>query len=221
MTTRKEQIDLLLKKIRKCDDCKDMIRVEDKLPKPVVYGAGNPDILIVSEIPPRGVWESGLGSEWEKSLGIPDLRTGKTSAVLINWLEMSKEDADERFFWIQRTNCVPRRGITSREKRRVRKHCSKYIQSAISTLGSDLRVILSLGKPATGYFFRLGNLSNVVGKWKFYLGTRIPTVPLFHPSGANRGSRSVFSERHNLSLLLARHFIHGLELESPIIDYML
>ena len=58
--SKKEQLKELLKEIRECkEDCRE-VKVNRT---PVVYSAENPKVMIVSEVPPFGAWENGLGDE--------------------------------------------------------------------------------------------------------------------------------------------------------------
>ena len=60
--SKKDKIDELLKEIRGCGDCTPTPEYT-----PVMYSAENPDIFIVSGIPPNTAWTGGLGEAWKTS----------------------------------------------------------------------------------------------------------------------------------------------------------
>ncbi len=195
----------LLKEIRNCPDCKESIVGEGKH-TPVVYSAHEPDILLVSEVPPIGKWKAGLGDMRIHKIGIPvEDPPLTTSAVLIDWLNLSRVDAENRFFWIQRINCVP----IKEAKARIAKYCSeKYIAKAIHSI-DNLTAIITIGKPATRWFFGRGKLCDMVNKRESYSinGREIPIIALFHPSSANRRHRADYRNIHEQSLKYARGII--------------
>ncbi len=201
----KEERNALLKTIRRCTDCKESI-VGNGEYTPVVFSADEPDILLVSEAPPIGVWKKGLGDKRRDRIGIPmEDPPRATSAVMIDWLNLSREDANRRFFWIQRINCVPMKG----EKTRVAKYCSeKYINKAIRSI-DNLTAIITLGRPAARWFFARGKLCDMVNKRESYSinGREVPIIALFHPSSANRRHRAEYRDIHEQSLKRAREII--------------
>ena len=201
--SKKDKINELLKKIRDCKDCRPKPEYT-----PVVYSAEDPDILIVSEIPPPKAWVKGLGKSWRTSSGWID-NVGGTSETLIEWLELSADDAVKRLFWIQRANCHYPKG---RERNQAFEHCSqKYINRAIRTVDPDL--IITLGQSAGKWFFRFRHLDEIVGNEERNTysidGKKYPCFALFHPSSANRGSLAEHKDRQERALKHIKAIIHG------------
>jgi len=142
--SRKDKINELLEEIRDCEDCKPKPEYT-----PVVYSAENPDILIVSEGPPKTAWTGNLGKKWGTSTGWKN-NVASTSKDLISWLELTADEAAKRLFWIQRANCYYPPG---RERNQAFEHCSKeYIPRAISAVDPD--IIIALGQSAAKWFFQ-------------------------------------------------------------------
>ena len=201
--SKKDKINKRLEEIRRC-------RAGTPTPEntPVVYSAEDPDILIVSEIPPPSAWTGGLGDAWRTSPGWLANVAG-TSEDLIKWLELKADDAAKRLFWIQRANCHYPKG---RERNQAFERCSeKYIHRAIRAV--DPRFIIALGQSAAKWFFRFHHLDEIVGnkeKSAYSVdGRKYPCFALFHPSGANRKSLKDHKDKQDLALERAKDIIHG------------
>ena len=203
--SKQDKINNLLEKIRDCKYC-------TPIPEhtPVVYSAEDPDILIVSEIPPPKAWTRDLGEDWRNSSGWIK-HVGGTTKTLIEWLELTTDEAAKRLFWIQRANCHYPKG-ESRNK--AFENCSeKHIQKAIRAVDPDL--IIALGKSAAVWFFKRNHIYDMVGredkKDTTYLvdGKEYPCFALFHPSGINKSHRIEHKDKQEHALELIRAIIHG------------
>lgn len=167
------EIEGFLKDIRQCLFCRaDMT---NRGGTPFVYGSANPDIMVVSEMPPGSAWKEDIGALWAKE----DLFAARATGAphrLCQWLGIDQNAAKRRFMWIQRANCTVTIG-----KRFAFQHCSsKYIDRAIDLIKPKL--ILILGRVAAEYFFPFGKTKEVMGKTKNYRGYEC--IVLYHPSRA-------------------------------------
>jgi uracil-DNA glycosylase family 4 len=201
--SKKDKLNELLEEIRECHDCKPTPEHT-----PVVYSAEDPDIFIVSEIPPSPAWTDDLGDAWRTSTGWIDNVAG-TSKELIEWLELTADEAAKRLFWIQRANCHHPKG---RERNQAFEHCSmEYIQRAISAVEPVL--IITLGQSAAKWFFQFHHLDEIVGNKDRTTYTfdrkKYPCFALFHPSGANRGSLTEHKDKQERAKKRIKAIIHG------------
>jgi uracil-DNA glycosylase len=201
--SKKDKINELLKEIRRCEDC-----IPAPEHTPVVYSAEDPDILIVSEIPPKTAWTGGLGKAWTTSPGWID-HVGKTSKELISGLKLKAEDAAKRLFWIQRANCHYPRG---KGRNKAFEHCSKkYIKRAI--LAVDPKLIIALGQSASKWFFQFHHLYEIVGnkeKTTYSVdGKEYPCFALLHTSRENRKYLKDHKDKQDRALEFIRAIIHG------------
>jgi len=178
MVSSHEESSSLLKEIRECDLCRKYSKHT-----PFVYGSCGADLLVVSEMPPRKAWDDNIGEKWRKDLFA--CREKGAPHTLCEWLGMKKEEARERFFWIQRANCYVNEG-----KEYAFQHCSsKYIPRAISLVRP--KVIIILGRSAAQYFTQFEKLEDAMEKTikegvEYKVGDKeYPCFVLYHPSPAN------------------------------------
>jgi len=198
--SKKDRIDELLKEIRDCRPKPEYM--------PVVYSAEDPDILIVSEGPPKTAWKGDLGKKWRTSTGWKK-NVASTSKDLISWLELTADDAAKRLFWIQRANCYFPPG---KQRADAFKRCSgKYLQRAIRVVDPD--VIIALGKSASKWFFQFHHLYEIVGNKERITysldGKKYPCFALLHPSSLNRRHLKEYKDEQNRALELIKTIIHG------------
>ena len=203
--SKKDRINRLLKEIRDCEDCRPKPEY-----MPVVYSAENPDILIVSEMPLDDAWKKHLGKAWQTSTGWIDNVAG-TTKTLIEWLELTADEAAKRLFWIQRANCHYAIGESRNKAYEV---CSeKYIKKAIRAVDPDL--IIALGKSAAVWFFKRNHIYDMVGrkdeKDTTYLvdGKEYPCLALFHPSGRSKSHRIKHKDKQERAKKRIKAIIQG------------
>jgi len=119
---------------------------------------------------------------------------------LCKWLEIDRETAEKRFFWIQRANC-----FVSDGKGYAFQHCSsKYILRAIKLVKPKLIIIL--GKAAAEYFYQFEKLEEVAGEDLRYVNgyDEYHCVVFYHPSGAAEKWRKSPVHRKAVELVKAK-----------------
>jgi hypothetical protein len=167
------EIDEFVDEIRQCRFCRT--DSADGLRTPFVYSSADPDILVVSEMPPFSAWKEDIGALWAKH----DLFTRSTKGAphtLCEWLELDRNEATNRFFWIQRSNCTVSVG-----KSFVFQHCSsRFLGRAVELVKPQL--ILILGGSAAEYFFQFDKVGDVMGQIMAF--REHDCIVLYHPSPA-------------------------------------
>ena len=143
--------------------------------------------------------------------------TRYTSATLLKWLstenrQMTGQDAERLFFWIQRSNCCLQSNTTDKVPseviNRVYPRCSKrYIERAIDIIKP--RIILSLGGHASWWFNPGKSLKDVVGNEKYMKHRGYDYFALAHPSPVSRWPNQ-YPEKHERSLKYVRSIISEL-----------
>ena len=166
-------IDEFLREIRQCRFCK--ADPTEGLGTPFVYSSTGPDILVVSEMPSASAWKEDIGTLWAKH----DLFTRSTKGAphkLCEWLDLDWNEATNRFFWIQRSNCTVSIG-----KPFAFQHCSsRFLGRAVELVKP--RLIFILGGSAAEYFFQFDKVEDVVGKIMTFRG--YDCIVFYHPSPA-------------------------------------
>jgi len=175
------KIDEFLEEIRRCRLCER--DPTSGFGTPFVYSSSSPDVLVVSEMPSAAAWKEDIGTLWAKR----DLFTRSTDGVphrLCEWLGLKRDEAKDRFFWIQRANCTVSVGESF-----AFQHCSsRFLGRALEIVRPNL--ILALGEDAAGYFFQFDKLENVMGRVMTYperdgdVQRKYHCIVLYHPSSA-------------------------------------
>ncbi len=153
-----QHLSSFLNYVRGCGACKTLPCKNGSICIPAVYGKPTSDIFVVSDNPPRTVWQDNLGEKWIRSLGVVPGKRGMTS-MLAEWLEFDNAKADNRFFWIHMANCFPEDDLKD-----TWKFCSeKFIKEALLLVNP--KAIITLGVNAANYFFGVQLLKNHVRRF--------------------------------------------------------
>ena len=165
---------------------------------PFVYSSVNPDIMVVSEMPPGSAWKEDIGALWARKDLFAASATGAPHK-LCEWVGIDQSEARRRLFWIQRANCTVSVG-----KRFAFQHCSgKFLDRAMDIVKPKLIIIL--GRVAAEYFFQFGKIKEVMGEVKTYRGYEC--VVLYHPSRAAR--KWQYKAEQGNSVALAKKKLKG------------
>jgi uracil-DNA glycosylase len=196
--------------VRSCDFCFRNASEKERRGKgtPLVYGGTDPKVLVVSEMPPRSVWQDNedIGKRWkERELfaTTKKVKHGAPHTLCEDWLEIRDKDLKNCFFWIQRANCP----VERERKRFAFRNCSsRFLDRAVDLVNPGL--ILILGRVAAEHFFDFRKLSDMMGQVHKYQES-YDCIVLYHPSPANK-FRYQHCKRHQDSVALAKQKIEEL-----------
>ena len=190
-----KRLDSFLNEVRSCTDCKTEPCKAAKRCTPFIYGKPTSDILVISENPPIRPWRDNIGTLWKETLDTTNEGEGVPSKIA-RWLGIL-EEADKRFFWIQRANCFPTGPLDE-----TWIYCSnKYISEAITLVKP--RLILTLGGVAASYFRKFHSLKDLSQRCLEEKGLTVTIenndykwVVLSHPSWRGNAWRQKNAELH-------------------------
>jgi|GEM_PF-4993779 len=197
---RPDEIATLLAEIRSCHDCTKESSIDaSKGILPLVFCGSDPQIMVVSEVPPKTKWLAGKGGAWQNG-DLYQNDIGGIQRELCRWLGCEEKRFQEKVFWIQRMNCWIEH--SNKKFMKTRQHCSnKFLNRCI--IAVEPKMIIALGKPAAKYFTSVDRLEDIVGVREkpslFNDGERkhsCRVAYLYHPSRQNKATGLHESTEH-------------------------
>ena len=168
--TKQAELSLLLKRIRACDICADVL---PHTPRPVLRASTSARLLIVGQAPGTKVHQTGIPFN------------DPSGDRLRKWLMMDRElfYDESRIAIVPMGFCYPGKGKSGDLP--PRKECASEWRKPLSELMPNIRLTLLVGQYAQQYYLgtRYASLTEAVRDWPNLLPSYFPTP---HPSPRNQ-----------------------------------